>query len=60
MPPRKRSPSAWYSTPQAARTNRKVGLTLPPEAIERLDELAAERGTSKSEVVADLILRAKG
>ena len=56
---RNRRGTTGFSTPQAERTNKKVGLTLPPEAIERLEALAKARGRTKSEVVAELLLAAK-
>ena len=50
--------SPHYSTPQAARKRPKVGLTLSPEAVERLDELSAESGLAKSAIVETLIKQA--
>ena len=48
--------SSHYSTPQAARHRPKVGLTLSPEAIERLGTLVASTGRTKSAIVDALIL----
>ena len=48
--------SAHYSTPQAARHRPKVGLTLSPEAIERLENLVASTGRTKSAIVDALLL----
>lgn len=50
--------SPHYSSPQTARRRPKVGLTLSPEAIKRLEELAAEAQMTKSEVVETLIKQA--
>ena len=50
--------SPHYSTPQAARKRPKVGLTLSPEAVEKLEELSAETGLAKSAIVETLIKQA--
>ena len=33
--------SKWYSTPQAERHRRQIALTLSPEALEALDDIAS-------------------
>ena len=48
--------TAHYSTPQSARHRPKVGLTLSPEAIERLEALVAATGRTKSAIIDALLL----
>ena len=48
--------SEWYSMPRAARRRKGIEIMLPDAAREHLDALAAERGTSRSMVVEELIM----
>lgn len=50
--------SAWYATPQEARTRKMVAVTLSDAARERLEKLARKRSMSKSELVETLIMEA--
>lgn len=47
--------SKWRSTPNAARTNKNVMITLPPEEREKLDRLAKAWGCPRSVAVARLV-----
>jgi len=53
------SRSGTPTTPNEARKRPMVMITLSPEALEHLDELAAARGLSRSRAVEALVLRAK-
>lgn len=44
--------SPWYSTPQGARRRRGIQLTLPPETVASLDELARVYGSRSAAVEA--------
>lgn len=50
--------SPWYSTPTTARKRKPVNLTLEPETLDQLDELAADAESSRSQVVEDLVGKA--
>ena len=50
--------SAWRVTGNDRRKRKNVMLTLPPEALERLEELAAARGVSRSMLVEQLVMAA--
>jgi hypothetical protein len=45
----------WYSTPRSKRTRRGTELTLAPETVTKLAELAANDNTSKSALVDMLV-----
>jgi metal-responsive CopG/Arc/MetJ family transcriptional regulator len=47
--------SGTSTTPNAKRTRPMVTLTLSPEALARLDAIAAERGQSRSGAVEALV-----
>ena len=47
--------SKWRSTPNTARVNKNVMLTLPPEEREKLDRLAKAWGCPRSVAVARLV-----
>jgi predicted transcriptional regulator len=47
------------TTPNARRTRPMVTITLSPEALARLDAIAAERGQSRSGAVEQLIRHAR-
>ncbi len=49
--------SPWYSTPKAERNRKPIGITLSDEGRAALDELAEEKGESRSQVVEALVLR---
>lgn len=51
--------SKWRSTPNAARVNKNVMLTLPPDEREKLDRLAKAWGCPRSVAVARLVREAK-
>jgi len=51
--------SGTPTTPNAKRTRPMVTLTLSPEALARLDAIAAERGQSRSGAVEQLIRNAR-
>jgi hypothetical protein len=51
--------SEWYVTLQEKRKRKLVSLTLSDEARAKLEALAEGRKAKKSEVVEDLILKAK-
>lgn len=51
--------SKWRSTPNAARVNKNVMLTLPPEEREKLDRLAKAWGCPRSVAVARLVREAE-
>jgi hypothetical protein len=51
--------SPWYSTPNESRHRKGLELTITDEVRARLEQLAAARGVSKSEIVSGLILSAK-
>jgi predicted transcriptional regulator len=51
--------SGTPTTPNAKRTRPMVTLTLSPDALERLDAIASERGQSRSGAVEQLIRRAR-
>lgn len=51
--------SEWRSTPNAKRTNKNVVITLPPDAREKLDRLAAAWGCPRSVAVARLVREAE-
>lgn len=48
--------SPWRSTPRAARKRKGVELMLSDEARIRLDQMAFERGVSRSALVEEMIL----
>lgn len=50
--------SKWYSTSKTSRRRRPLNVTLSPEALARLDELASERKQLRSAVIESLILEA--
>lgn len=52
--------SPWYSTPRAARHRKSLQVTLPPEALEALEQIADDRGVSRSVVLEALIMREGG
>jgi DNA-binding TFAR19-related protein (PDSD5 family) len=54
-----RSRSGTATTPNDSRRRKMVTVTLSPEALERLDELAAARAQTRSGTVEAMILRAK-
>jgi metal-responsive CopG/Arc/MetJ family transcriptional regulator len=54
-----KSRSGTPTTPNAKRTRPMVTLTLSPEALARLDAIAAERGQSRSGAVEALIRNAR-
>lgn len=56
---RNKKDTPGYSTPQDARTNKKVTVTMPPDAVARLDALSKAWTCSKSEVLARLLRGAK-
>lgn len=47
--------SPWYSTPARDRKRPPIGLTLSPEALDRLERMAKARGLSRSQVVEQLV-----
>lgn len=51
--------SGTATTPNAKRSRPMVTITLSPEALARLDEIARERGQSRSGAVEQLIRRAR-
>ena len=51
--------SKWRSTPNTARVNKNVMLTLPPEEREKLDRLAKAWGCPRSVAVARLVREAE-
>lgn len=51
--------SKWRSTPNAARVNKNVMLTLPPDEREKLDRLAKAWGCPRSVAVARLVREAE-
>lgn len=51
--------SKWRSTPNAARVNKNVMLTLPPEEREKLDRLAKAWSCPRSVAVARLVREAE-
>ncbi len=53
------SRSGTPTTPNAQRKPPMVTLTLSPEALARLDEIAAERGQSRSGAIEALIRNAR-
>lgn len=50
--------SEWFSTPNAARNRKRFEVTLPEDALARLDKIADARGVSRSVVVETLIMAA--
>ena len=54
-----RSRSGTPTTPNAGRRRPMVTLTLSPEALARLDAIAAERGQTRSGAVEALIRNAR-
>jgi predicted transcriptional regulator len=50
--------SGTPTTPNAARKRPMVTLTLSPEALARLDEIARVRGETRSAAVEGMIMRA--
>ena len=48
--------SPWYSTPLDARKRKPIGITLSPEALDRLERMAKARKVSRSQVVEDLVM----
>ena len=53
------SRSGTPTTPNAKRARPMVTLTLSPEAVARLEEIAKARGTTKSGAVEQLIRNAR-
>ena len=53
------SRSGTPTTPNARRTRPMVTLTLSPEALARLDAIAAERGQTRSGAVEQLVRNAR-
>jgi hypothetical protein len=53
------SRSGTPTTPSAKRKRPLVHLSLSPDAIARLDEIATTRGTTRSGAVEQLIRRAR-
>ena len=53
------SRSGTPTTPNAKRKRPIIQITLSPEAIAKLDELAAARGQSRSGAVEAMVLRAR-
>ncbi len=53
------SRSGTPTTPNGARKRPMVTITLSPDAIARLDEIASARGTTRSGAVEQLIRRAR-
>ena len=51
--------SGTPTTPNAKRTRPMVTITLSPEALARLDAIAAERGRSRSGAVEQLVRNAR-
>ena len=51
--------SGTPTTPNAKRPRPMVTLTLSPEALAKLDELAAKRGQSRSGAVEAMVMRAR-
>jgi hypothetical protein len=50
--------TVWASTPNELRNRKRLEVTLPPEALERLEKQATARGFSRSEVLEALIMAA--
>lgn len=50
--------SPWYSTPRTERRRKGIEVTLPDEALERLERLARARKLSRSAVIEALIMEA--
>lgn len=48
--------SQWFSTKNADRVRKKVEVTLPDEARERLDAWAKKKGLTRSAAVEELIM----
>ncbi len=48
--------SEWYSTPKSKRRRKGIEVTLPDEALERLNALADQHGVSRSAMVEALIM----
>lgn len=53
------SRSGTPTTPNTKRKRRMTMLTLSPEALARLDEIAAARGQTRSGCVEAMVLRAR-
>lgn len=53
------SRSGTATTPNESRKRPMVTLTLSPEALAKLDELAAARGQTRSGAVEEMIRRAR-
>ena len=51
--------SGTPTTPNAKRRRPMVVLTLSPEAIAKLDQIAAKRGQSRSGAVEAMVMRAR-
>jgi DNA-binding TFAR19-related protein (PDSD5 family) len=49
----------WATTTNERRKRPMVTFTLSPEALERLDVIAADRGQTRSGAVEEMIRRAK-
>ena len=47
--------SEWFSAPNVKRKRKLTNLSLPDDVRERLEKIAAVRGTSMSEVVCTLV-----
>jgi hypothetical protein len=50
--------SQWYSTPREKRARKGIEVTLPDEALNRLERMAKARKVSRSQVVEALIMAA--
>jgi len=50
-------PHSGPNVSRADRISRKVEITLPPEDLERLESLADDLGTSRSDVVRQAVKR---
>jgi hypothetical protein len=48
--------SPWYSTPVGARKRKPIGVTLSPEAHDRLERMAKARKLSRSAVIEELVM----
>ena len=48
--------SPWYSTPVGARKRKPIGVTLSPEAHDRLERMAKSRKMSRSAVIEELVM----
>jgi ribosomal protein L20 len=50
--------TVWASTSNALRKRKRFEVTLPEEALARLEKQADERGVSRSQVIEALIMAA--